>query len=220
MGKSVSINKVNYLKHATILSVYILLVWGLYRYIFKLPDNIEELIIKPILWLVPVFILVRKEGLGLSSLGFTLKNLFPSIYLSLGIGVLFVGEALLINYLKYGQFDFSANVGALPLGTALFLSFATAFTEEVTFRGYIFNRVWASTGNEWLANVSVSLVWALVHLPVTFFVWKLSLTGSLLYLFLTMLFGMGSAFVFARTRNIISSIILHVMWEWPIILFR
>ena len=217
---SISSNKIIYVKHATVLSLYILLIWGLYRYIFKLPDNIEELLVKPLIWLIPVFILIRKEGLGFSSLGFTFKNLFPSIYLSLAIGVLFVGEALLINYLKYGSFDFSANAGDTPIFTALFLSFATATTEEVTFRGYIFNRVWGAIDNEWLANISTSIVWALVHLPITFFIWKLSISGSLIYLLLTTLFGIGSAFVFARTKNILSSIILHVMWEWPIILFR
>ena len=215
-----NLSKVNYVKHGTLVALYILIIWGLYRYLFKLPDNIEELVVKPLLWLIPVIFFVRKEGLGLASLGFTLKNLFPSIYLSLAIGVVFVGEALIINYLKYGQFDFSANVGQMQLSSALFLSFATAVTEEVTFRGYVFNRVWAALNNEWVANIAVSVVWALVHLPITVFIWNLSLSGSLTYLLLTTLFGIGSAFVFARTRNILSPIILHVMWEWPIILFR
>jgi membrane protease YdiL (CAAX protease family) len=31
---------------------------------------------------------------------------------------------------------------------------------------------------------------------------------------------MGSAFIFSRTKNIWGSILLHVLWAWPIILFR
>ena len=212
--------KTQYLKHAAILSAYIFLLWGLYRLLFKLPDEIEELIIKPLLWLVPVAILVRKEGGGLQSVGITSKNLFPSIYLALGLGALFVLEALLINYLKYGGFVFGANIGAMPIFASLGLSFATAFTEEVTFRGYIFNRFWFATGKEWMANITTSIIWALVHVPVAFFVWKLSFGAALVYLLLTTVFGIGSAFLFARTRNVLSSTILHVMWEWPIILFR
>jgi len=45
-------------------------------------------------------------------------------------------------------------------------------------------------------------------------------TALAAYFLLTTLFGIGSAFVFARTRNVFSSILLHVLWEWPIILFR
>ena len=207
-------------KHSTILAVYLLIVWGFYRFLFQLPEEVEELFIKPVIWLVPVIILLNKEKLGLSSLGFTLKNLFPSIYLALGLGAVFVAEALVINYVKYGGISFGANIGNLPFATSLGLSFATAFSEETAFRGYLFNRVWYVLKSEWTANILTSVVWALIHVPVTFFVWKLDASAAILYLILTTIFGMGSAFVFARTRNIFSSIFLHVLWEWPIILFR
>lgn len=207
-------------KHATILAVYLLIVWGFYRFLFQLPETVEELFIKPIVWLAPVFVLLNKEKLGLSSLGFTSENLFPAVYYALGLGAIFAIEALIINIVKYGGINFGANLGNLPFTTSLGLSFATAFSEEVTFRGYLFNRVWYVLRNEWTANLLTSFVWAAIHAPITFFVWKLDLGAALLYLFLTTLFGIGSAFVFARTKNIFSSILLHVLWEWPIILFR
>ena len=127
------------IKHSTILAVYLLVVWGFYRFLFQLPEEIEELFIKPIVWLIPVIILLGKERLGLDSLGFTLKNLFPAIYLSLGLGAVFVMEALVINYVKYKGFNFGANIGDLPFMKSLGLSFATAFSEEVAFMGYLFN---------------------------------------------------------------------------------
>lgn len=208
------------IKHATILTAYLLIVWGFYRFLFRLPDEIEELIVKPIIWLLPVFYFVKKEKASLSSLGITSKNLFPAIYFALALGTVFAIEAVIINFVKYGGLDFSANIGGKPLLASLGISFATAFSEEISFRGYIFNRVWTAFGKEWSANIVTSLAWALVHVPVAFFVWKLSFSSALIYLFLTTLFGIGSAFVFARTRNVFSSIFLHVLWEWPIILFR
>lgn len=36
------------IKHATVLAAYLLIVWGFYRLFFELPEEIEELIIKPI----------------------------------------------------------------------------------------------------------------------------------------------------------------------------
>lgn len=208
------------LKNATILAAYLLIVWGFYRFLFKLPEEIEELVIKPIVWLLPVFYLLRKERANLSSVGITTKNLFPAIYFALGLGAFFVIEALIINFVKHGGLNFNANIGEKALLTSLGLSFATALSEEISFRGYLFNRVWYALGSEWTANIMTSLVWAIIHVPITIFVWKLDSVAALTYLFLTTLFGIGSAFVFARTRNVFSSILLHVLWEWPIILFR
>lgn len=208
-------------KNAVYLAVYLLLVWGFYRFLFKLPDEVEELVIKPILWLVPVFYLVKKERKTIESIGITFKNLFPAVYYAIGLGAFFVIEAVVVNFMKYGgQFDLGANIGALPLLPALGLSFATAVSEEITFRGYIYTRVSAFVKNEAVANVMTSVFWATIHVPVTIFVWKLNFSSAVTYLFLTTLFGIGSSFVFARTKNILSPILLHVLWQWPIILFR
>jgi len=208
------------IKHATWFAVYILLVWGFYRVLFKLPDNFEEVVLKPIIWLIPVFYILKKEKLGLASLGITLQNLFPAIYFSLGLGAVFAIEAVFLNFVKYGSFNFGAYIGSGALLPALGISLATAVSEEVSFRGYIFNRLWWVLKNEWLANLITSFGWALVHIPVAIFVWKLDFSAAMVYLFLTTLFGIGSAFVFSRTKNIVSSILLHVLWSWPIILFR
>lgn len=207
-------------KYAISLFVYLLIVWGLYRFLFKLPDEVEEIFIKPVVWLIPIFYLLRREKSKISTLGITVKNLFPAIYFALGLGAFFVIEAILINFVKYKGFDFSANLGNTSFSIAFGLSFITAIVEEITFRGYIFNRLWHSLGSEWSANIVSSLAWGLVHAPITFFVWKLDPGAILIYLSLTITFGIGSAYVFARTRNVFSSILLHVLWAWPIILFR
>ncbi|MDP3994907.1 MAG: CPBP family intramembrane metalloprotease [bacterium] len=208
------------LKNATVFATYLLIVWGCYRLIFKLPDEVEELFLKPIIWLVPLVFLLKKEREGISSLGITLKNLFPAIYFSLGLGAIFALEAVVLNFAKYGSFVFAANIGDKFILSSIGLSFVTAFSEEIAFRGYIFNRVWKALGNEWIANLATSMAWGLVHVPVAIFVFKLDFPAAVVYLLLTTLFGIGSAFVFARTKNIFGSILLHVLWEWPIILFR
>lgn len=213
--------KVNYIKNATTYCAYLLVIWGFYRFLFQFPSEIEELIIKPILWLVPIYVLVfKKEGLGLDSLGFTLKNLFPAVYMAIGLGAIFVMEGVLTNFLKYGHLNFAANIGSAPFMTSLGLSFATAFTEETAFRGYVFTRLWAVLKDEWMANLITSALWTTIHVPIAFVVWKLDLVSGITYLLLTAIFGIGAAFVYGKTKNIVSPILLHVLWEWPIILFR
>lgn len=208
------------LKNAVVYSAYLLIVWGLYRFLIQLPDEVEETIVKPIIWLIPVFIMTKKEKMGLDSLGITLKNLFPSLYLSLALGSVFVIEALVVNFMKYNGLNFSANIGNQGLGLALGISFATALSEEIAFRGYVFSRLWLALKNEWLANFVTTAVWVLVHIPIYIFVFQLGFAATAVNLLVIAIFGLGSAFVFARTKNVFSSVFLHVLWEWPIILFR
>ena len=208
------------LKHTTILATYLLIVWGFYRCLVKLPEEVEEIVIKPLLWLVPVFILLRREKANLASIGISAKNLFPSVYFSVLLGIFFAFEGFLINIIKYKGIDFSANIGSNSLFIALFISLMTAVSEELTFRGYIFGRIWSALGSEFWSNLITSVLWALIHIPVAVFWLELDLAGTLGLLLLTTIFGIASAIIYARTKNILASILLHIFWEWPIILFR
>ncbi len=212
--------KLSAFKSATTLFVVLFVIWGLYRFLFQLPDEVEELVIKPIIWVGGTYYFVRREKAKLESIGITYKNLFPAIYFALGLGLVFAAEGLLVNFIKYNGFNFKANLGNTTLLTSLGLSFATAISEEIAFRGYIFTRLWLSLKSEWTANIVTSVAWTAIHIPVTIFVLKYDLSQAFIYLFLTFVFGLGSAFVYARTKNIVSPIFLHVLWEWPIILFR
>ena len=138
----------------------------------------------------------------------------------LGLGIIFAIEGMLVNVLKYGNTNFAANVGQNAFIVSLGLSFATAISEEITFRGFLFKRVWHALGSEWTANITTSIIWALIHIPVSIFWWQLEFSATIGFLVLSTIFGVGSAFIFARTKNIVSSILLHVLWSWPIILFR
>lgn len=214
-------SKTTSLKHAVALYAFIFIIWGLYRLLFKLPEIIEEAILKPIVWLLPLVWVLRKEKQNLGFVGWTEHNLFKSIYLATGLGVLLAIEGAVVHTLKYGG---SLNFLQVSPNEALFfgalgLSLITAVSEETVFRGFIFNRLWKILG-EWNANIITSFAWTFVHLPVTIFVFKYDVSQMMTFLILTFLFGIISAFVFARTQNVLSSVLLHVFWEWPIILFR
>lgn len=208
------------IRHLGLLFTYLFIVWGFYRLLFQIPDPFDEVFVKPLVFLAPVFIFLKKEKDSLKSVGVTGEKLFPSIYLGLALGTLFAFEGFIINYLKYRGINFSANIGPHDLYFAIALSFIAAIAEEVTFRGYFFNRLWQLTKNEWIANIVSSLAFTLIYLPIALFDWKLQFMPLITYLFLVFIFGFGSAFVFGRTKNIAAAVLLHVLWAWPIILFR
>lgn len=208
------------LKNLVRFYAFLFVVWGFYRFLFQFPDPLEELVAKPIVWLLPMIYFARKEKLKLSDLGFTSKNFFHVVYFVIFLGFLFGIAAMIVNYLKYGSLNLNANIGQEAFTTSLLLSFATAFSEEVAFRGYIFGRSLVFLKDEIKANLLTSVGWTLIHLPVAIFDWNLSITDTAIYLFLVFTFSLGTTFVYSKTKNIIAPILLHVMWQWPIILFR
>ncbi len=209
-----------HLKHALVFYTYLFIVWGFYRLLFQAPVAIEELLVKPVVWLVPLIYLLRVERASLASIGVVFNNFFKVIYFVLGLGFVFSIFALLVNFLKYNNLNFGANLGEVSFGLAIGLSFITAVTEEITFRGYMLTRLMTFVKNQTQATVIISLGWTLVHLPIAIFDWKLDVIPLLVYVVVIFLFSAGTTYVFLKTRNIIAPILLHVLWQWPIILFR
>lgn len=211
------------LKHVFAIFSFVFVIWAFYRYFPEiLPTWVEDLILKPLVWLVPTFWLVRKiEGEPLASLGITKKNLYPALYWGVGLGIVFALEGFLTNLIKYRGPQFvSFDTNAWGFLTSLLLSVATAISEETVFRGYIFTRLWRIWKKEWWANLVSALLFALIYLPVSVFVLGYRPLAMVAYLFFIFVYGFAAAFVFARTQNLLSSILLHLFWSWPILLFR
>lgn len=209
-----------YLKHAIVYYAYLLVVWGFYRLLFQAPSPLEELVVKPVIWLLPLYFIVKKEKLGWASLGFNSKNIFGVVYSVLALGVVFTLFAVLVNYLKYRGLNFGANVGETAFLGAIGLSFITAFSEEVTFKGYLLTHLMKVVKAPLTANIVISIGWALIHLPIAILDWKMAPPAVLIYSLIVFTFSLGSTFVYLKTRNIMAPILLHVLWQWPIILFR
>jgi len=211
------------LKHVLALFSFIFVIWAVYRYFpGVLSAEAEELLLKPIVWLIPTFWLVFKvEKKGLGSLSITKRNLFPSVYWGLGLGMVFALEGLLTNVFKYRGLNLAtAGLQADDFLRLFAISLVTAFCEETVFRGYIFNRLWKIWKNEWRANVVSALLFVVIHLPIGVF--SLGYTPGVMVVYLTFIFiyGFGAAFVLARSGNLVSPVILHALWSWPIVLFR
>lgn len=214
--------KIVLLKEVIGLYTFIFLVWGCYRFLFRLPSEIEELIIKPLVWLLPVFWILKGQKELLASIGWRISNLFKSLYLGIGLGIIFAIEGLIANNLKYGQLNLVKipNLTSDLLIFSLFVSLVTAICEETVFRGFIFSRLSMVFKNEWLANIISSLGWVLIHLPIAIFVLHYAPEQIFVYLLLIFIFGFASCLVYGQTKTILASVLLNLFWAWPINLFR
>ena len=141
--------------------VYLLLVWGVFRWWVRLPEVIEELWFKPVIWLTPWFWWYwGKKGKPELFSGNKLKAIVWGL---LAGGLYFLLVSLLRSDLKV---SFSLNLIALGL--------VTAVVEELTLSG-LFLGLWDEGWGKRMLHVwGVVLLSVGVHLPIVLFVYKWS----------------------------------------------
>jgi membrane protease YdiL (CAAX protease family) len=201
---------------------WILLVWSLYRYFLKLPEIVDELLFKPLVFLGPVLWYVRKiEKRSLASLGLTIKKIFPSVYIGLGIGLLFAVEGLAANALKYGKININPIFAIQKYGLVMLfiLSIATAFSEEVLSRGFLFQRILEKKRHLFTALFVSALLFILLHVPIL--VTSLRLQGFTLVLFFVTDFvlSLANGLLFLQTGSIVAPLLVHVFWNMTVALY-
>lgn len=201
---------------------WIVLAWGLYRYFFHLPEWADEFIFKPLVFVAPVIWYVRsREKRTLTSLGVTSKNIFTSIYIGLGFGFLFALEGLVANFVKYGKLqivpiDAFAQYG---MGMLILLSFATAFSEEVLSRGFVFTRLVEGKKSVLYAAFLSTLMFVVLHLPILAFSLKLNGTALLLFFVTDFILGFANSLLLFNTGSLVAPILVHLFWNMTVALY-
>ena len=198
------------------------LAWVLYRYFLSLPEPVDEFIFKPLIFVLPVLWYVRtKEKRGLDSIGLTQKNFWYSLILGLGFGFLFAGEAMAANALKYGTLKLSPSAVVLNYGIILLLllSFATAFSEEVLSRGFLFTRLYEGTKKLWYSAFMSAFLFVAFHIPIL--LTTLRFTGMTLVLFFltNIVLGVANSIIFNKTKSLVAPILIHLFWNVTVAMF-
>jgi membrane protease YdiL (CAAX protease family) len=222
--KKKPVHKVFVTKSETVFRMWawILLAWGLYRYFIKLPEWTDEFFFKPLVFVAPVvwYVLV-KEKQKLESLGLTGKKFMNSLYIGLGFGMMFALEGILANSIKNGTLTITpiaalAENGLIPL---LIISLATAFSEEVLNRGFIFKRLYDNTKNIVYSIGLSSFMFVFLHVPIL--VTATHLTGSTLLLFVVtnLILGCINSLLFLSTGSLVAPILVHIFWNMTVALY-
>ena len=201
---------------------WILLFWSLYRYFVHLPEWADEFVIKPLVFVVPVlWYVIKKERRSLSSLGLTTKNLFTSIYIGLGFGFIFALEGLAANAIKYGKLTIApiAAFDQYGLMLLMLLSLATAISEEILSRGFLFQRIYEKTKSLPYASILSTLMFVCLHVPIL--VTSLKLQGFTLILFFVtnVVLGLANSLLMYNTRSVVAPILVHLFWNMTVALY-
>ncbi len=201
---------------------WVLLAWSLYRYFIKFPEWADELIFKPLVFAAPVFWYVtKKEKRLLESVGLTGKNFFTSIYIGIGFGFVFALEGLATNAIKYGKIQINpiASFEQYGLFLLLFLSIATAFSEELLSRGFLFSRIYEKTKSLPYASFLSTILFVLLHIPILVTSLKLHGTVLILYFLTDIILGLANSLLFFNTGSLVAPILVHVFWNLTVALY-
>lgn len=180
--------------------IYLLIFcsWLIYRYLVRIPDLEDSLIFKPLIWLLPIFII---GGFKIS----LAKPKISGILISLIAGVLLALIQIIPHGFTFGNFAQWPVAGFI---TVVLVSLSTGMVEELLFRGFFLTQLQLRF-SKLIANFSTSILFTLIHLPIILFINQYSgLTFSVnLYVLMaqSLLFG----YLFIYTRNISSPIIAH-----------
>ncbi|MEK7577734.1 MAG: CPBP family intramembrane glutamic endopeptidase [Patescibacteria group bacterium] len=201
---------------------WIVIVWALYRYFFHLPEWADEFVFKPLVFALPVLWYVRvREKRSFESLGLTTKNIFTSIYIGLGFGLVFALEGIAANAIKYGKIQLLPNTPfeELGIGLMILLSLATAFSEELLSRGFVFTRIYEKTKNLPYAAFLSSIMFVFLHVPIL--VTGLKLHGVTLALFFVTDFvlAFANSLLLYNTRSLVAPILVHIFWNMTVALY-
>lgn len=201
---------------------WILLVWSAYRYFLEFSEPVDEFIFKPLIFLGPiVYYVLYVEKRPLSSLGITKENLFPSLYAGFGIGFLFALEGIAANYIKHGTLTILPIQAFQQYGFFLIpISLATAISEELLARGFLFNRFFEkSNGNLIYAAVYSTAMFIALHMPILLTSLKFQGVTLIMYFLTTITLSLANAIFFRYSRSIVGPILVHVFWNMTVALY-
>lgn len=201
---------------------WIVLAWALYRYFFRFPEWADEFIFKPLVFVLPVLWYVKnREKRPLSTLGLNGANLFTSIYIGLGFGFVFALEGLAANAIKYGKLQI-VPIEAFTqygMGVLILLSAATAFSEELLSRGFVFTRLLEGKKGLISSAIISTLLFVVLHIPILAFSLKLQGMALVLFFVTDFVLGFANALLLYNTRSLVAPILVHIFWNMTVALY-
>jgi len=202
----------------------ILIIWSVYRTKFSFPEWFDEFIAKPLIFVLPVYLYIKKveKKEFFPSVLLTTKNIFKDIYLAIVIGFVFALSAFFSNYVKYGSFLSTTTIfysASQKLSTYFFIALATGFSEEILSRGFILKRLYEESGNIYSASFVSSILFFILHIPILFT--NIKLTGGLLLLFMgtDLILSLANSFIFLERKSLILPILIHAFYNLAIVLY-
>ncbi|NMB84216.1 CPBP family intramembrane metalloprotease [Candidatus Roizmanbacteria bacterium] len=202
----------------------ILILWSIYRANFHFPDWVDEFVFKPLVFILPVFIYVRRNEKGgfFHNINFYNKKTWKTdLGLGFLIGAAFFLSALIANYLKTKKFVLFLHPPASFLSMVLVFAtvIATAVSEEILSRGFVLKRLYQESKNIYSSSFFASILFFFLHVPILFT--NAKMVGNLLlaFMFVDISLSIINSLVYLNRKSLILPILIHAFYNLSLILF-
>ncbi len=197
-----------------------MIIWSLYRAYLgtSMPIWIDELIAKPLVFLVPIYYYItqiEKQDF-LKGVDFTFKNIKKHIIFGLLIGGVFFTTGIVVQYLKTG------SLGLLPITTMLYfaiIALASSFSEEILSRGFILKRLYEDSGSMISSVFIASFLFFFLHIPILFTNPNIYGFALIQVMITDLLLSFTVSLLYLQRKHIIVPILLHAFYSLSIYLF-
>ena len=194
----------------------VVIIWSVYRAYVKtdLPLWFDELIAKPLVFILPVaYYISRYEGHGFFK-GVDLKRSLPDVIFGLSLGLAVLGLSL-FTFGTHGAITFpSITIILYLLGIAL----ATSISEEILSRGFVLKRLYAESKNIISATFFASFLFFVLHIPILFTNKEIFGVTLLQVMATDLLMSFGISLIYLQRKNLVIPILIHMFYTFALYL--
>lgn len=201
----------------------ILIIWSFYRAKFSFPELLDELIIKPLIFILPVYLYIKKieQGSFFPSIAINKKNFLKDVVFSLTLCLVFFLTIIALKSLKTGTsfLNIIVSLSGKNIFSYLPIILFTAISEELLSRGFILKRLYEESNNIFKSSLTASVLSLIIHIPIL--LTQIKITGGLLLFFLCseLVLSMANSFIFISRKSLVPPIFFRAFYSLMLIIF-
>ena len=187
--------------------------WLLYRYFTRFPDLVDELLMKPLIWISPVIYISFLKKFRFKELGFKILSL-RFFLLSAVIGIGLTALQFLPLYFQFHKVpSIPPDFIILALATI-----GTAVSEEILFRGFIFKQLQKQFSTI-ISTLITSILFSFMHVPILIFIQNTAGINLISSLYIIFVSSLVFCLLYWYTKNLWSPIIAHFILDTLLLIF-
>ena len=202
----------------------ILILWSIYRANFgtSLPVWLDEFLIKPVFFILPVFWYIKKieKKSFFHEVDLHKKTVISDLLWGVGLGVAFFAVGYIGIMLKQGFSSAQLSKLFQPQTLIVFIiAFATSVSEEILSRGFVLKRLFEESKNALKSIALSSLLFFFLHIPILFTSQHMTGTVILQVMMTDIALSVVVSVLYLQRRSLLLPIIIHAFYTFSLTFF-
>lgn len=206
-----------------IVKAYVLLfvLWGVYRLLIRLPAEIEETLLKPLVFVGSVLWVERpRTAVAFFRERWGSGDSFRAIIAGTAVGVGYFILYSIASIISFGSLRVGSEISHELWLSVLFPGVLTSIWEEWTFAGYFLGEFQKILRNSWTSRLLTSGLFTLTYLPILLFWYQFTGAVLLFQIMTFFLLGFINATLMGISRNLLAPVLSHTLWGVAVVLMR